>query len=1145
MVGVLVSSDDSRLRRAIIPRIFVDRGGTYTDVVTLADDGTAHVAKVPSDRAIVGEIAAAWGAPVDLVVGTTVATNALLERRGARTALIVTEGFADLVSIGDQTRPELFDPDAEWPPPLCQMVVEVRGRLCSDGVEVEALELPPDLGRVILAAGIESAAVVLLHSHANPAHENAVAAALSALPFVAVGHLASPELGYLARIETTLVDAAVTPVLQRALQRDRLPPGALAIRSDGSLCPTAALRAPDAVLSGPAGGVLAVAAIARMAGFERAVGLDMGGTSTDICRVDAGDLPRRDGDVRIAGVRLRRPMLEVETIAAGGGSILASDGLRLSVGPQSAGADPGPQCCGRGGPPTLTDAALVEGLIDGSAFDPPLQRELVDLPGAASAFVDIARESMAQAVRRLALARGVDVHDHALVSYGGAGGQHAAEVARRLGIRTVLIHPAASVLCAFGQSLARREESAVRALWLPVPAQLAEALEALDVLASALPALGEERRTLELRYCGTDHSLEIAVPAAAPAPWATLAVAFEAAHRERFGFDRPNLALEVVNARVRVSEPERPVPLVDSDPFSVGDARVEGPRLLTSPTTSVWLPVGFSAVRRGGLLVLEDCAAAATPPAQTTRTPHAVELWSGRFQAVATEAGTVLARLARSVNIRERHDFSCAVFDAAGNLVANAPHVPVHLGAMGETVRDLLRHLPEPEPGQAYLTNAPDAGGSHLPDLTVITPVHAGAHRFFVACRGHHVDVGGSTPGSMPPRSTTLADEGFVVRRLPLLEAGQLRELGDALAGCREPTTVRADLEAQIASNAYAARLLTALGPPDLIATWMNHLQDVAEEAVARVITALRPGAATDSIDGVPLSLRLQPSAGRLRVDLSGTGGPHPGNLNAPPAVVRAAVLYALRVLVDHPIPLNEGALRRVDIRAPHPSLVSPPPTAAIAGGNVETSQRLVDLFLRAAGARAASQGTMNNLTLGGRQPDGTDGGTRWSLYETIGGGTGASPGGPGPSGRQVHMTNTRATDPEVLESRLPLRLHRFARRPGSGGQGEYPGGDGLIREFEVLTPATAALLATRRDSGAPGLAGGASGQPGRDALWRDGRWQAWSGDATELIAGERVRVETPGGGGYGPPPPAPPASPAPDARGDVPDPTPPAKAHR
>jgi 5-oxoprolinase (ATP-hydrolysing) len=1090
------------------PQSFVDRGGTFTDVVTVDADGALHVAKVPSDRAVMGDLARGT-----LVFGTTVATNALLERAGVRTLLLVTRGFGDLVTVGDQTRPELFDPDAAWPPPLCSAVLEVGGRLDADGAEVEALVLPPDLGRVLERERIESVAVVLMNSFKNPAHERAVAASLPESVFVTLGHEASPELGYLARIETALVDAAITPILQRAIARDRVGEGALAMRSDGSLCAAHTLRAPDAVLSGPAGGVLAVAAVARMAGFERAVGLDMGGTSTDICRVDAGDLPRRAGDVRVAGVRLRRPMLEVETIAAGGGSILASDGLRLTVGPRSAGAAPGPQCYGRGGPPTLTDATLAEGLLDPEAFDPPLRPEQVRLPGPAAAFLDIAREAMAQAVRRLALSRGVDVRDHALVSYGGAGGQHAAEVARRLGIQTVLVHPAASVLCAFGQSLARQEESAVRALWVELPGGLPEVEAALGALEATLPPLGETTRSVELRYAGTDHALEVPVTGWPQPAWPELAAAFEAAHRQRFGFARPTLGVEAVNVRVRVAGPEPPAARLSADPFAIGDAELAGPRLLTSPTTSVWVPAGFVALRRHGLLVLEDRDAPA-PPERSERTPHAVELWSSRLQAVATEAGTVLARLARSVNIRERHDFSCAVFDEAGHLVANAPHVPVHLGAMGETVRDLLRHVPNPEPGQAYLTNAPDAGGSHLPDLTVTTPVLAEGRRFFVACRGHHVDVGGSTPGSMPPRSTRLADEGFVVRRLPLLAGGQLRDLGDALIGCREPATVRADLEAQIASNAHAARLLTALGPAELVATWMNHLQDVADEAVGRVITALSPGAATDTMDGVTLALRLVPGPDGLLVDLSGTGGPHSGNLNAPPAVVRAAVLYALRVLVDHPIPLNEGALRRVTIRAPYPSVVSPPPDAAIAGGNVETSQRIVDLFLRAAGARAASQGTMNNLTLGGRRPDGT----RWSLYETIGGGTGASPHAPGASGQQVHMTNTRATDPEVLEARLPLRLCRFARRAHSGGDGKHRGGDGLIRELELLAPATAALLATRRDTGAPGLAGGREGAPGVDALYRDGRWQPWSGDATALQAGDRVRVKTPGGGGYGRP---------------------------
>jgi 5-oxoprolinase (ATP-hydrolysing) len=1079
-------------------RTFVDRGGTFTDVVTLHDDGSVDLQKIPSDRAVVGDIAG--GGP--LTFGTTVATNALLERRGVRTLLVVTEGFADLPVIGDQTRPSLFDPDADWPPPLCAAVVEVGGRIDAAGAELEPLSLAPlDLD------GVEAVAVVLLNSHKNPAHELAVAALLPPGLHCALGHRVVGEVGYLARLETTLVDAAITPVLQTALRRDRIPPGALAMRSDGSLVSASELRAPDAVLSGPAGGVLAVAAVAAQAGFASAVGLDMGGTSSDVCRVDVGRLPRRHGDVRVAGVRLRRPMLEVETIAAGGGSILANDGLRLTVGPSSAGADPGPQCYGRGGPPTLTDAALAEGLLDADAFSPPLDPARVALPGAAADFLELAREAMAQAVQRLATERGVDLSDHALVSYGGAAGQHAAPVAERLGIDTVLIPPAAAVLCAWGQSLARREEAAVRPLWVALDAGGAALERAWREMAAELPPLGEVHRSVELRHRGTDHAIAVAVGEDA-SPTA-LAAAFAREHRRRFGFDRPDAAVEIVNARLRTRAPAAPPPACDDDPFSLGDAVILGPRLLTAPTTAVHVPSGWRARRADGLLRLERLARR-PPPAPAERTPFAVELWGRRLQAVAEEAGAVLQRLARSLNIRERLDFSCAIFDAAGNLVANAPHVPVHLGAMGETVRDLLAGGGAIVAGQAYLSNDPAAGGSHLPDLTVVTPVAAQGHRWFVACRGHHVDVGGLTPGSMPPHSRTLADEGFVLRHLPLLDGRALRALDAVLVGCRQPEVVRADLEAQIAANAHAARQLQGLGPPGLIDGWMAHLADVADEAVGQVIAGLRgrTGRASDTLAGVPLRVALTvTAAGRLVVDFAGTGGPHAGNLNAPRAVVRAAVLYTLRVLVGRPVPLNEGALRRVDIRVPAPSILAPPPGAAVVGGNVETSQRLVDLLLAAAGARAASQGTMNNLTLGG---------AGWSLYETLGGGLGASPLGAGRSGGQVHMTNTRATDPEVLEARLPLRVRRFALRPGSGGAGRHRGGDGLIRELELTCPATASLLATRREAGAPGHAGGEAGAPGADAIGRGDLWERWDGQAVALMAGDRVRVETPGGGGWG-----------------------------
>jgi 5-oxoprolinase (ATP-hydrolysing) len=1089
------------------PRTFVDRGGTFTDIVIVDAHGALTVDKVRSDVAVIGDLAR--GA---LTLGTTVATNALLERDGVRTLLMVTAGFADLPWIRDQTRPELFDPDAQRAPPLCTSVLEVGGRIDSAGSVIEPLALDEEMLRDVLTRErIEAVAIVLLNSHRADHHERRVSdivkAAANPRVWITLGHEISPELGYLARIETALVDAAISPILNRAMNQDRIPPDALAMRSDGGLCPAHTLRAPDAVLSGPAGGVLAVAAVAEQAGFARAVGLDMGGTSTDVCRVEVGDIPRREGDVEVAGICLRRPMLEVETIAAGGGSVLARDGQRLTVGPESAGAHPGPQCYGRGGPPTLTDAALALGLMDAEAFEPPLDPARVVLPGRAEDFVDIAREAMAQAVRRLATARGIDVQDHALVSYGGAAGQHAAAVARRLGIHTVLIHPCSAVLSAWGQSLAPREESAVRAIWAPLKASWRHVLAVLESLTRGLPELGRVSRSLALRHQGTDHTIELSVT---NEELGALEQRFADEHRRRYGFNRPDHEIEVVNARVRVSAPVIALPKVMTSPWGLRERVVTGPVRVTMPTTSIWVPEGWRAFERRGLLWLEDTAPRAAP-APSERTAYAVELWSNRFQAVAEDAGAVLERLARSVNIRERRDFSCAIFDSDGQLVANAPHIPVHLGAMGETVRDLIRHVESLPDGHAWVTNDPSAGGSHLPDLTVVTVVTSGSARWFVANRGHHVDIGGLTPGSMPPTSQHLSEEGAVLRRVPLIDADGLVDLREVLAESREIDTVIADLEAQVAANAHAAAALKALGTPEIIATWMAHLRDVAAEAVRDVITHLSDGSATDTLDGIPLQCTLERQGTQLHIDFTGTGPPHSGNLNAPSAVVRAAVLYALRVLVHRPIPLNEGALEPIHLTLPSPSLLNPPEGAAVAGGNVETSQRLADLVLRAAGARAGSQGTMNNLTLGGHHE-----GRAWSLYETIGGGCGASPQHEGAHGRQVHMTNTRATDAEVMEARLPLRVRRFSRRPMSGGRGRHAGGDGLIRELEVLAEGEACLLATRRQSGAAGLAGGQPGAPGEDTIYQGASWRPWSGAPTRLAPGDRVRIATPGGGGWG-----------------------------
>ena len=1079
-------------------RTFVDRGGTFTDVVTIDGAGVLRVRKVPSDQAVVGELAQG-----QLTFGTTVATNALLEQRRVRTLLVVTEGFAHLPWLRDMTRPALFDPEQRWPAPLVDAVVEVAGRLSPDGDVIEplgALPHPPE-GFVP-----EAVAIAIVHGPSRGSWERRLAdEARQRWPHahIALGHELAPQRGYLARVETTLVDAAISPILQAAVRSDRIRPDAHAIRSDGSLVPAHALRAPDAVLSGPAGGVVAVAAVARHLQLPLLVGFDMGGTSTDVSLVRDGVIPRRDGHQRIAGTALRRPVLEVRTIAAGGGSVLTHDGIRLTVGPTSAGADPGPQCYGRGGPPTVTDAALAAGRVDPEAFTPTLQPHAVDLPDRPEAYLAVAHEQMAGAIRALAAARGEDVRDAHLLAFGGAAGQHAADVAARLGIDTVWMHPTASVFSAFGQALARREETALRALWKPLDEAWPEVVAAWDELERALPPLGEVQRTVDLRRTGTDTAITVRATDAAEARRA-----FHALHQQRFGV-RGEGELEVVDVRVRALAPPVELPRVELPTWGVDAKPVPGPCRLDAPTTSVWVPAGWQARRDRGLLRI-DRMAPPRRPAVHVRTAEGVALWGHRLAAVATESGAVLRRLARSVNVRDRLDFSCALFDERGQLVVNAPHVPVHLGAMGATVRDLLSRC-DPVAGQHYLSNDPAAGGSHLPDLTVVHPVLLDGRRLFVANRAHHVDVGGATPGSMPPDSTRLSDEGFVVRHLPLLADGDLRpDLSDHLVGCRRPDVVQADLAAQIAANATAARGLHQLGP--LVIPWMAHLLDAGEDALLVLLEGLEDAAAADHLAGIPLALRLEvvaaPDGPRLRIDLSGTGGPHPGNLNAPEAVVRAAVLYGLRVISGADVPLNDGLLRRVDLVLPPDTVVAPPPGAAVAGGNVETSQRVADLLLAAADRSAASAGTMSNLTVGG------DG---WSFYETVGGGQGASARHRGADARQLHMTNTRATDPEVLEARLPVILRRFAIRRGSGGRAQHRGGDGIVREIEVLTEATASLLATRRQVGAAGAHGGERGAPGADELLREGRWSPWDGATTRLLPGDRVRVVTPGGGGWGP----------------------------
>jgi 5-oxoprolinase (ATP-hydrolysing) len=1122
-----------------MPQVFVDRGGTFTDVVRIVPGGGCRLEKVPSDRAVIGDLARDSA----LTFGTTVATNALLERRGVPTLVIVSRGFEDLLLIRDMRRPDLFDPDLDWPTSLATTVLGI-----DDFSNISKIEssLPGHRAVVIALLGDDFASRErLLADHLRE---------LAPDLLVVESHRLCPDPGYLARLETALVDAAITPHLLAQLQADRIPHSALAMRSDGGLVQAHALRAPDAILSGPAGGVLATLDTARRAGFRHAVGLDMGGTSTDVCLVSTDDGPTlREDDLEVAGVRLRRRMLEVETIAAGGGSILAceglgspsasgsdlepahalaagtpspaegQDGLRMTVGPRSAGASPGPQCYGHGGPPTLTDAAVVAGLIDPHDFPLPLDPSRIALPRprstsereAAEDYLRIAREAMAQAVTRLAMRRGVDLSDHALVAFGGAGGQHAAPVAERLGIRTVLVHPAASVFCAWGQTLAAPSETHRVPLWRPLLSIFTSLHDYAAALREALSSYPELTFSLELAHPGTDHAL--AIPYTPALTLADLDAAFHEAHRARFGFAR-DLPLEaralVATATAHAATPSVLPEVCEWQALS----DTVGPCVIRGAATSVYVPAGWSARMDHGLLRLD--ALAPKPAADPTSGPLAVALWQSRFQAIAEEAGAALERLASSVSIKERLDFSCAVFDPEGRLVANAPHIPVHLGAMGETVRDIARANP-PETthdGDAWLTNDPAAGGSHLPDLTVVTAVHHDGTRFFVACRAHHVDVGGISPGSMPSRSRTLAEEGLRLRRVPLVTSGRLVDIGPLVAASRQADVVIADLEAQLAANAHLARRLVTLGPPDRLVAAMGLLHRHAAEATERLIATLPlTSSARDDLDGLPLALTLARRGHRLTLDFTGTGGPHPGNLNAPPAVVRAAVLYALRLAVTvrdpnaHSLPLNDGTLSPIDLIVPAESVLSPPADAAVVGGNVETSQRLVDLVLKALGLRAESAGSMSNLVLSGEHE-----GRPWAFYETLGGGYGATAVNPGRSARQTHMTNTRATDPEVLPMRLPLRVRTFSIRRGSGGEGRQRGGDGLIRELEVSTPAVATLLAAWRP-GARGLGGGRPGAPGVAEILRVGRApEPWDGSPIALEAGDRIRVSTPGGGGFG-----------------------------
>ncbi len=1119
--------------------------------------------------------------PCDVRMGTTIATNALLERRGARTALVITRGFRDLLAIGNQTRPDIFALDIKRPEHLYERVIETEARgdangTCRTSLDRERLRQSlEDAHR----SGIRSLAVVVLHAYANGELEREIGALAAEVGFsqLALSHQVTAEMGMVGRGDTTVVDAYLTPLIRDyvAALLAELPGSSLRImQSSGGLTDASRFRGKNAVLSGPAGGVVAFAHVARAAGHARAIGFDMGGTSTDVSAFD-GEF-EREYETEIAGVRLRAPMMAIHTVAAGGGSICRYHGGRFIVGPDSAGAVPGPLCYGREDAHelTITDVNLILGRLVGDRFPLPLdataaERALEAITArigadsshghyddrfrVAAGFFEVANANMAEAIRQVSIARGRDVREYALVVFGGAGGQHACPIARQLGIRTLIVDRFAGVLSAYGMGLADVSwDGEADAGQAPLEAGLELDFSALE--ARATRAMADEGfdpgstrliRRADVRYRGTDTPLAIELPETGAAG---LREAFEAEHRTLYGYVRRQELVEVTTLRIEARAHLQTPP---SSPWPSGDdaqpsrtarmwtdggfrdvavyprevlpahATLEGPALILDDTGTIAIDQGWQLqVDDAGRLIMRDTqpSVADPPNDETIVDPVRLEIFNNVFMSIAAQMGNALQRTAVSTNIRERLDFSCALFDAKGNLVANAPHIPVHLGAMGESIKGVLARYPEPERGAVYAVNDPAMGGSHLPDVTVIAPVHQddGTLAFFTASRGHHADIGGITPGSMPPFSRCLADEGVVFRGLPIVcdhrfdESAVMAALSGAVHPARDPRSNILDLQAQVAACTTGARLLKRLVERygrATVAAYMGHVRANAAAQVAAEIAAVRDGRYrfTDALDdGTVIAVTIIVRGERMSFDFTGTGGASSGNLNAPRAVTIAAVIYVLRTLVGAPIPLNSGCLQPVDIYIPDNTILSPPAGSAVVGGNVETSQRVVDVLLGALGKAAASQGTMNNLTFGTE---------KFGYYETIAGGAGATANAPGASAVHTHMTNTRITDPEVLEARFPVRLLEFSLRPGSGGAGAHKGGDGVVRELELLEPMRISILSERRSRAPFGLAGGGPGAVGRNL--RNG--QELAGKVTlEGVAGDRVRLETPGGGGWG-----------------------------
>jgi 5-oxoprolinase (ATP-hydrolysing) len=1188
-------------------QFWIDRGGTFTDVVARAPGGQVLTAKLlsedpsrPGDAAVaaIRQLTGIASGPLpeaEVRMGTTVATNALLERKGEPCVLAITRGFADALRIGSQERPELFARQIVLPEPLNTRTIEIDERISAEGEVLRALDevAASSAFAAAVADGFRAVAIVLVHGWRYPAHEARLEELARAAGFaqVSVSHHVSPTIKLVPRGDTALVDAYLSPVLRRYVERFTGELGGgiapLFMQSSGGLAEAARFHGKDAILSGPAGGIVGMARTAEASGEGRVIGFDMGGTSTDVSHY-AGQF-ERDSETRVAGVRISTPMLRIHTVAAGGGSICRFDAGRLVVGPESAGAVPGPACYRNGGPLTVTDCNVLLGKLIPGQFpqvfgptgDQPIGREVVVRKFAelaesirvetgqimasqaiAEGFVRIAVANMANAIRRISVARGHDVTDHALACFGGAGGQHACLVADALSIDRVLVHPLAGVLSAYGMGLAAR--AAVREASLGVRlalgvepqvetlrARLADEAEVqLGTAASRIEA------QLFLRREGSESTIGLE-----PAPAAELTQAFAAAHRAEFGFEgsgalvsdrvRVEVVAEQAAAALEWPLPERSskplkvatcwldgaaqqVPVYDRAALAAGFA-AQGPLIVCDPLATTVVEPGWAVqVDADGTLRLTRHAPRATSFASGTQAdPIRLEIFNGLFMAIAEEMGSALARTASSVNIRERLDFSCALFDSAGRLVANAPHMPVHLGSMGESVARVIEARSGGTDGRgvrrgdAYVLNAPYAGGTHLPDITVIAPVFVGgdseAPSFWTAARGHHADVGGIAPGSMPPTSRSIEEEGVLLDNVLLVDEGQLREaelralLGSGRWPARNIEHNMADLAAQLAACARGAAGLEAACAEHgraVVVAYMDHVRANAEEAVRRLIGRLHDGSFAYAMDNgavVQVAVRIDSEARHVTIDFAGTSAQRSDNFNAPFSVVRAAVMYVLRTMIDDPIPMNEGCLAPVTILVPEGSMLRPAWPAAVVAGNVETSQVVTDALFGAFGAMAAAQGTMNNFTFGN---------DRYQYYETIAGGSGAGPGFAGAASVQTHMTNSRLTDPEVLESRFPVLIESFAIRAGSGGAGQWNGGDGAVRRIRFREAMAAGILSNRRRVPPFGLEGGAPGAPGETRIERtSGEVEVLDSTASvEVEPGDVMVITTPGGGGYGRP---------------------------